>query len=960
MQDKQIISLNCNNYSNSLTQKTLLKTAISIGAVIFASTGLGYFQIISKISADTLSQLEKYVQLRVERERTIFTLAEDNHSVLKKALLEQFKPGVNKDQSEFDRLFVKMPDGSIRNQLNQFNLKNTPGLFLGKNVKINEELKHRSIVYFNLLKSYGPAWENRFVNTYIQIPENGIAIYMPSYSWAKNAPSDESFRVTDDESFYITDKAHNPKRKTVWTGIYFDSVAKAWMASCVTPVDLNGKHIATIGHDILINDLRDRTVQENLEGSYNMIFRKDGRMVAHPKLMKEIQKSQGKFNIEQSSEQLRHIYKLVKTNSANQVIIDNKQNQEYLAVTKLTEPDWYFVTVYPKSILQQKAFETARLILLLGLAALLIEIIIVFFILRKQISAPLAQLMIATETVASGNLDIELDTNRRDELGRLAYLFNNMAQQLRESFKKLERTNEELESRVEVRTSELKEAKEIADTANSAKSEFLANMSHELRTPLNGILGYAQILQQSTDLKDKEKQGVNIINQCGVHLLTLINDILDLSKIEAQKMDLQLTEFHFSSFLEGVSEICRIKAEQKGIEFIFQPDGLLPNGIKADEKRLRQILMNLLSNAIKFTEKGNVTFLIKLQKIEETQSNKNIIHRICFQVEDTGIGISQKNLEKVFLPFEQVGSAQKQSEGTGLGLAISKKITEMMGGSLNVKSYPNKGSIFWFEIDILESSDWSDISKKTTCERIIGIEGRKQKILVVDDHWENRSVIVNLLEPIGFKVIEAKNGQEGLDKTFEFEPDLIISDLAMPIMDGHEMIRRLRQIPQFQEIAVIISSASVFESDRQKSLEEGANDFLPKPIQAEHLLNSIQLILKLEWVYEIQNKESRSDEEEALTIRCSGLVVPSEIDLTLLYDLSRKGLVHNLIKELDRLEQQNSNLELFVQEIRPFVKSFQIKKVGRFLEQYLNLIEPIQKAQPATSSIPLDPALSIK
>jgi signal transduction histidine kinase/CheY-like chemotaxis protein len=947
-------------YGSSLTRKTLVKTALSIGAVIFASTGIGYFQVISKISADTLSQVEKYVQLRVERERVIFTLAEDNHVLLKKSLLERLKTGIDDDQSEFDRLFMRMSDGTIRNRSNQFSVENTPGFFLGKNVNVNAELKHRSIAYFDLLKSYGPAWQNRFVNTYMQIPENGISIYMPSYSWAKNAPSDKSFRVTDDESFYITDKIHNPERKTVWTGVYFDSVAKTWMVSCVTPVDFNGKHIATIGHDILINDLRDRTIKESLEGSYNMVFRQDGRLVAHPKLMQEIQKSGGKYNISQSDRHLRHLYDLVIKNSSNKVIIDNNHNQEYLAVTKLKEPNWYFVTVYPKSILKQRAFDTARLILVLGLTALLIEILVVFFILRKQISAPLAQLMAATETIASGNLDIELDINRQDELGRLAYLFNNMAQQLRESFKKLANTNEELENRVDIRTSQLKEAKEAADAANSAKSEFLANMSHELRTPLNGILGYAQILKQSQQFSDSEQKGINIINQCGAHLLTLINDILDLSKIEAQKMELQPTEFHFPSFLQGVVEICRIKAEQKGIKFIYQPDGLLPKGIKADEKRLRQILMNLLSNAIKFTEKGSVTFLVKNQITEEVQSDKEIIHHICFQVEDTGVGIRQENLEKIFLPFEQVGNVKKQSEGTGLGLAISKKITEMMGGSLNVKSYSDQGSIFWFEVNIPESREWSEISKKTTHGRIIGIEGRKQKILIVDDRWENRSVIVNLLEPIGFEVIEAKDGQEGLEKTVEFEPDLIISDLTMPVIDGHEMIRQLRQIPQFQKTAVIVSSASVFETDRQKSLEAGANDFLPKPVQTEHLLNSLQQLLELRWIYEAQKEINESQQSRDLAIRCSGLVLPPEADLSLLYDLSRKGLVRNLTQELERLERQNPHLRNFTQEIHPLIKSYQLKKIRSFLEQYLDRIEPIEKVDSTTCSTLLTPLVPEK
>ncbi|HEY9827188.1 MAG TPA: ATP-binding protein [Stenomitos sp.] len=961
-----IASLNDENsitvkYDNSLTRKTLFKTAFSIAAVIFASTGIGYFQIISKISADTLSQVEKYVQLRMERESMIFKIAQDNHVVLKQALLKRLSQDSSTDSARFDQLFTKMPDGTIRNRPSLFDVNVTPGLFLGSNVKVDSGLKHRAVAYYDLVGSYGAAWQKRFVNTYIQIPENGISIFMPSYAWVKNAPSDPSFRVTADESFYITDKAHNPARQTVWTGIYYDSVAKAWMASCVTPVDFNGKHVATIGHDILIDDLRDRTIRESLQGSYNMIFRKDGRLVAHPQLMDKIQQSGGKFNIAQSDNHLKHIYDLVAKTPNARTIIDNQENQEYLAVTKIKGPDWYFVTVYPKSILEQRAFETARLILLLGFASLLIEIIIVFFILRRQISAPLSELMIATDKIASGDLDIELDVSRQDELGRLAFLFNKMAQQLQESFRRLARTNEDLEIRVEARTLELKEAKEAADAANTAKSEFLANMSHELRTPLNGILGYAQILKLSKNFSEKEQKGIHIINQCGVHLLTLINDILDLSKIEAQKMELHPTEFHFPSFLQGVAEICRIKAEQKGVDFIYQPDGLLPHGVKADEKRLRQVLMNLLSNAIKFTDKGSVTFLVKRQNADAIPEENGLSYRICFQIEDTGVGISPENIEKIFLPFEQVGNVHKQSEGTGLGLAISQKITGMMGGTLNVKSAEGQGSIFWFEVDLLEAAEWSANARKSDRGSIVEAKGEKRKILVVDDRWENRSVIINLLEPLGFELVEASDGQEGLNLAVTCEPDLILSDLAMPLMDGHEMIEKLRLIPQFKNTPIIVSSASVFETDKQRSLTSGADEFLPKPVQAENLLDSLERLLKIEWVYE--SPDQSSNQESTITIKCSDLNIPNQADLALLYDLSRKGLIHNLDQELRRIEKNDPHLHSFVQELHPLVKSFQLKKVRTIIEQYLELDASSQGTTTQPSTAPtslLDSSLSAR
>jgi len=454
----------------------------------------------------------------------------------------------------------------------------------------------------------------------------------------------------------------------------------------------------------------------------------------------------------------------------------------------------------------------------------------------------------------------------------------------------------------------LQEAIVAADRANIAKSRFLSNMSHEIRTPLNSIIGYAYILQNDPAIPAHRRQAVEILKRSGEHLSSLIEDILDIARIEACKFEFSKDDIDFPNFIEHLLSIFKPQAENKGLSFLCQITNTLPSRVRGDEKRVGQILINLLGNAIKFTDEGEVIFRISYSCGVTT-----------FQVIDTGPGIDKDQLQNIFQPFTQLANENLVS-GSGLGLTISKVLAEIMGGELTVNSHPGRGSSFTVRLYLANLGAELEKSQQYT---VIGYQGKAQHILVVDDQPEHRLLITSILEPLGFDLTEACTGAECLSKIQEYIPDLILLDLSLPEIDGLETARRLRQ--QGHAIPIVVLTSNAYPSDRVNAINAGCNDFLAKPLDVTKLLNKLKTQLGLIWIY--QGEEQTIQEKKSL-LRAEHL--PFDM-IQEIQSFVRIGDLMGLNKYLTVLEVHNPQFRDIVRQLMLLGKEFRLTELKKII-----------------------------
>ncbi|MCI0535018.1 MAG: ATP-binding protein [Verrucomicrobiales bacterium] len=682
----------------TIPQRILLQVAIGAGVVIAVATAVTYGIVYESAKQRALKHLETYVNERSRREEAGFKQVEANLALVRGQFLKRREGPIARNyEAQWNQRFELFPDGAWRSRTNFIDGRKFSTLWAHKNVTFTPELKTEVLRAQNICDELLPGWVDSFPSVYFVFPgwlNIGFDPRIPNWVWDTPADYDPSGL----EWFQLAMPKEKPREGFSWTGVIEEPTTKQPIVSVYIPIEKDGRFVGSIGHDLFVNRLMEEGTRSDLPGAMHVIFRADGRLIAHPTKRKEILTSKGRLSMRESGEPaLTSLYRAVVGRSERQFSGYDDASQSYYSIARLAGPEWFFLTTMPKDLLQRQAFQSARWVLWSGLLSLALVLALLAATLRRQIAQPLAELTRATKQMSTGDVSARAAVGRSDELGELAGSFNEMAQRVASRDAELRQLNQELEQRVALRTSELSEAnRSLAEAREDAlrllarerelselKSEFVSLVSHEFRTPLEIIMSSVDNLERYHDRlpEEKRQQLLRTVNKSVRRMAGMMEEVLVLGRLETDRMTFKPAPFDLRSFCQRVcDEIESATSKRCPIEFQMNST---PQGANGDESLLRHIFTNLLSNAVKYSPVDKrVEFTIH-------RAEENAICRVA----DHGCGIPEADQKRLFQAFHR-GSNVRQIPGTGLGLLIVQRCVALHGGEIQFESVEDEGTIF--------------------------------------------------------------------------------------------------------------------------------------------------------------------------------------------------------------------------------------------------------------------------